>query len=402
MARSSPNLIEAAAVCTPGLEDLCRQELAGLGCRGRPAGPGVVEFSATVRQLYAANLWLRTANRVLARVAVFRATDFAHLQTRAAEVDWSPWLGEGQAPEFRVSANQSKLYHTEAVAQRLHRVVGPPATDGQEAQGFVVRIERNTVTISADASGPPLHQRPWRTETGMAPLRPTMAAAMILAAGWGNRPTGDEPAGEGPPGLVDPFCGSGTVVIEAALLRLGRPPGGLRSFAFHRWPSFQPGTWASVTGAATSASPSSGGGVESDGEPVGVLMGSDRDPAAVAAARANAERAGVAEVVELSQGVVSHLGAQARTGLVATNPPYGRRVGDRRTNGAGRAGGNLDGLYRRLGAVARDRLPGWDLALVSPDRRLAARADRHLRPILSFGHGGIPVRVYHRPPTPTP
>jgi putative N6-adenine-specific DNA methylase len=354
-----------AVICTPGLEAWCRQELVALGPKPKRAGPGTIEAEATTRQLYAANLWLRTAARVLVRAATFRATDFARLQAGAADIDWSSWLPSGVAPRFRVTANESKLYHTDAVAQRLHQVVAPPS-QGEPEQLVVIRIERNTVTVSIDTSGVPLHHRPWRTERGSAPLRPTMAAAALLAIGW-----------DGSVPLFDPFCGAGTIPIEAALLARGLPPGGLRAFAFHHWPSFEAGTWASVRAAVpTGARPTAT-----------VINGSDRDRKVIASARANAGRAGVADDIEFETGVVSQLKAATGPGLVLTNPPFGRRVGD----------GRLDGLYRRFGAVVNQRLAGHDLAIICPDRRLAALADRRLRPLARFGHGGLPVELLHRP-----
>ena len=356
-----------AVVCTPGLEAWCRQELVDLGLKPKPAGPGTFEADATTRQLYAANLWLRTAARVVMRVATFRATDFARLQAGAAEVDWSPWLAEGTAPRFRISSNDSKLYHTDAIAQRLHQVVGAPSL-GEPEQLFIVRIERNTVTISADASGDALHHRPWRMELSAAPLRTSMAAAGLAAAGW-----------RGETSLLDPFCGAGTIPIEAALVASGLPPGGRRPFAFHTWPSFEAGTWASVVA-----------GIPAEPRPLpdGVtISGSDRDADLVRAAEANAERAGVADRVRFTTTVVSQLKARPGPGLVLTNPPFGRRLGDQR----------LDGLYRRLGIVANQRLAEWDLALVCPERRLAHLADGRLVTQARFRHGGLPVELLYRP-----
>lgn len=355
-----------AVVCTPGLEAWCQAELKALGVRPKPAGPGTFEADATTRQVYACNLWLRTAARVVVRVATFRATDFSRLQAGAAAADWSPWLAEGTAPRFRISANDSKLYHTDAIAQRLHQVVGPPSL-GEPEQLFIVRIERNTVTISADASGDALHHRPWRTELSTAPLRTTMAATALAATGW-----------RGETSLLDPFCGAGTIPIEAALVALGLPPGGRRPFAFHSWPSFEAGTWASVV---------AGIPAEPGALPEGVtIAGSDRDPTLVRAAMANAERAGVADHVQFAEGVVSQLKARPGPGLVLTNPPFGRRLGDNR----------LDGLYRRLGMVANQRLAGWDLAMVCPERRLAHLADGRLTPLARFRHGGLPVELLYR------
>lgn len=362
--RSGSQRYEAAAICTPGLEFVCRRELTALGCKPKPAGPGTLEFSATARQLYAANVWLRTASRVVVRLARFRSTDFAHLQDRLGKLDWSPWLADGIAPRFRVSANDSKLYHTQAIAQRFHQVVGAPSI-GEPEQLFIVRLERNTVTISVDASGEALHRRPWRTELGSAPLRTTMAAAMLIASDW-----------DGTTPLLDPFCGSGTIPIEGALLARQAPPGGDRSFAFQQWPSYEPGTWASVAGEIASRRTTE----------CCPIYASDRDGEVIQAAKANAVRAGVGDDIEFSTMVVSHLPARPGPGLVATNPPYGRRMG----------AAKLDGLYRRLGAVVRERCEGWSLALVCPDPKLAAKADGRLTRVARFRHGGLPVELLGR------
>ncbi len=374
--RSPP--YRAAAICAPGLEPLLADELTDLGCRPKPAGAGTVEFAATARQLYRANVWLRVAGRVTVRASTFRATDFDHLERGAAEIAWAEWLAPGTVPRFRVSATASKLYHTEAVAERLAAVAaeatGADPLDGgdrvesdDDGQLVVVRIDRNTVTISIDSSGAPLHHRPWRTDLGPAPLRATMAAAVLRAVGW--RP--------GTP-LLDPFCGSGVIPIEAALIARRLPPGGEREFAFHRWPRFEPGTWASVAGEIAEAEPV---------DEAAPILASDRDAEAVAATIGNAAAAGVGDRIDVETRVVSHLAARSDAGLVVTNPPYGRRVGD----------GDVRPLYRRFGAVVRDRLPGWGLAMIAADRKLAAVADRRLAPVARFRHGGIPVQVVTRP-----
>ena len=364
--------LKAAAVCPPGLETLCAAELKALGVRPKPAGPGVVEFEANTRQLYAANVWLRTAGRIIVRLATFRATDFVHLQDHAAKVDWARWVAPGRAPSFRISTTDSKLYHTKAIAQRLHQVSLPPSI-GEPEQRFIVRIHRNTVTLSVDASGEALHHRPWRLDLGDAPLRPTMAAACLLAAGWDGR----QP-------LVDPFCGSGTFAVEGALMALGLPPGGEREFAFHTWPSFDTGAWASVAGTVQAVYETAAAG---DG-PQPEIVASDRDPAMVEATRNNADRAEVGHLVSVEQRVVSHLPSRSGSGLLLTNPPYGRRLGSAK----------LINLYSRLGAVARERLPGFDLAVLTAHQKLAAAADGGAKPVLRVRHGGLKVKLYHRGP----
>lgn len=341
-----------------------------LGLKPKPGNSGVVEFRANNRQLYAANLWLRTASRVLVRIASFKATDFNHLQSRADEIDWTTWIADGYAPEFRVTANKSALYHTAAIAQRLHQIVGPPSM-GEPTQPFVVRFDRDVATVSVDAGGTPLSHRGWRTDLGVAPIRPTMAAAMLLASGW-----------DGTTPLADPFCGCGTIAIEAALMARNLPPGGIRRFAFQTWPDFEPGAWASVNAGAKGQSADGG-----DGGSIPLVEASDRDPAAVAATMANAERAGVADSMKIEKRLVSHLTGHEGEGLMVSNPPYGKRVGD----------GDLEPLYKRFGAVLRERRPRWALTVVVPDRKLGRALDGRLAPVASFGHGGLRVSVLNRP-----
>ncbi len=372
-ASKSGNHHRAAAICVPGLEDFCRQELKALGIKPKPAGPGVLEFNANNRQIYAANVWLRTAGRVVVRVATFRATDFIHLQDHAGKIDWHRWVPPGFAPTFRITSTESKLYHTKAIAQRLHQVSLPPSIDEPE-QLFIVRIHRNTVTISADSSGPALHHRPWRTELGDAPLRATMAAAALMACDYD--PTSP---------LVDPFCGSGVIPIEAALMALGLPPGGERAFAFHDWPDFDTGAWASVAGTVAKAYHEAGERSAS----IAPIIATDRDENMVVAAKSNAEQAEVSSFLEIENRVVSHLKAQTGPGLLLTNPPYGRRMGSAK----------LQNLYGRLGAVTRERLPEFDLALITSHAKLARQADGTLKPVASFRHGGLPVKLYHRKAT---
>src|SRR5690606_37236797 len=171
-------------------------------------------------------------SRVLVRVATFRARTFAELERRAGRVAWDRWVGAGRAVRLRVTSRKSRLYHTGAIAERIigqiERVAGPLAhvstgsasddeadgAEGRDEQLFIVRFLRDECTISVDTSGELLHRRGYRQALAKAPLRETIAAAMLLASGWDGRSP-----------LVDPFCGSGTIPIEAALLACRIPPG---------------------------------------------------------------------------------------------------------------------------------------------------------------------------------
>jgi putative N6-adenine-specific DNA methylase len=365
------------AVCTPGLEALVAAELRALGIRPGTGEPGGVPFPATERQLYAANLFLRTATRVLVRIASFVAPTFAMLEQAAREVPWDAWLAPGEPVSLRVAATASRLYHTGAIAERLAAVVpgvagpgaAPDAGAGEEEEppatgpSLRVRFVRDRATVSLDASGEPLYRRGWRLATAKAPLRETLAAALVLASGW-----------DGSTPLVDPLCGSGTIPIEAALLARGAAPGAGRRFAFQRWPSFEPGTWASVRAqAAEQARPA---------RPL-VVWAADRDPGAIRAARENAERAGVADAVVVREQPLSALEPPAGCGWLLCNPPYGVRV---------RGGHDLRDLYATLGRVARERLAGWHVGLLAAEPALAAEARLRFETRLRTRNGGLAVR----------
>ena len=189
-------------VCPPGLEGVVADELVSLGVRRTSAAKGGVTCRLTTRQLYAANLFLRCATRVLVRVARFEASSFADLEGAAAGLDWAPWLAPGVSTRFRVTTRRSRLWHDKAIADRLTESLGSRPTGGAE-QLVVVRAVGNRFTVSVDASGAPLHERGWRQATARAPLRESVAAGMLAAARW-------DPATP----LVDPMCGSGLSLIH--------------------------------------------------------------------------------------------------------------------------------------------------------------------------------------------
>jgi putative N6-adenine-specific DNA methylase len=320
-----------------------------------------------------ANLWLRTASRVLVRVANFKATAFFELEKRAKRIPWDEFLAPGVQPEFRVTARKSKLYHSDAIAERLQEAAGAgPRSlkietanpNAQSPQLFIVRVQSDVFTISADTSGDLLHMRGYRQAVAKAPLRETLAAGLLLASGW----TGDTP-------LLDPFCGSGTIPIEAALIARHFAPGLHRRFAFMDWPKFDVAQWRGLTdeAKATAVARSS---VR--------ILGSDRDAGAIESASANARRADVAGDVEFSARAISAIDPPATPGLIATNPPYGVRVGSR---------SDLRNLYAQLGHVLASRAPGWRIAMYSADTRLPLHTGIQLKEALRTSNGGIGVSV---------
>ena len=381
------NQLDAFAVTAPGLEHLCAAELTALGLRAR-AIDGGVEWRGTLESVMRANLWSRLASRVLVRVAEFRAKAFFELELNAKKLPWSRFVAPGATVEFRVTCRKSKLYHTDAVAQRFAEALGSAVRDVRIAKAkseaddesnasvkkprsakaakqlFVVRFLHDVATVSVDASGALLHMRGYRQALAKAPLRETLAAATLLGAGWdGTNP------------LIDPMCGSGTIPIEAALIARRIAPGRDRSFGFLEWPEVDRDQWSAMLDQAKAGELASS---------AVRITGSDRDAGAITAAKANAERAGVLNDVELEVRSISAMEPAEGTGLVASNPPYGVRVGEAE---------RLRDLYAQLGNVLRARRPGWELALLSADRQLERQLRLDLEERLTTRNGGIPVHL---------
>lgn len=375
-----PNQLSAFAVTAPGLEPICAAELRALGLSPKVEEGGVA-WTGTLESVARANLWLRTASRVLVRVAEFKAKAFFELELNAKKIPWSRFVPPNAVLELRVTCRKSKLYHSGAVAQRLGDAAkqavknltvatGSANADGEDEtanparQLFVVRFLHDVATVSVDSSGALLHLRGYRQAVAKAPMRETLAAATLLGAGW----NGTTP-------LTDPMCGSGTIPIEAALIARRIAPGRNRSFAFMRWPSaaaFDIKTL--IDGARANELPAS---------PV-AIEGSDRDEGAIAAARANAARAGVADDVVFETKAISSMAPAEAPGLVVANPPYGMRVGESKP---------LRNLYAQLGNVVRDRRPGWKLALFSADRALEGQVGVTFEERFKTKNGGIPVHL---------
>lgn len=386
--RSRPEITwyDAWAVAAPGLEALLAAELRGLGFADAAASPGGVEFRCDAYGLAKAQLWSRIASRVVVRLASFQATAFHELERHARRIEWGRVIGAGRAVSLRVTCRKSKLYHSDAVGQRvaeaIERTVGGArldARDGGEegddeehadvaldAQLIVVRFDHDRCTISADASGDLLHRRGYRLAVGRAPLRETLAAAILSGAEWDPRTP-----------LIDPMCGSGTIAIEAAMLARRIPPGLARSFAAERWPELdlalfndaRVATRARVLPKAPAP-----------------ILASDRDEGVIEAARANAVRAGVENDIEFGVRALSAAAPPPRTGagLVIANPPYGVRVGEREP---------LRDLFARLGQVMRTNFPGWRLALLSADRELEGQVGMRFEERFRTSNGGIGVRL---------
>jgi len=374
-----PRQLECFAAVAPGLEPLALAEAQTLGIPAR-AEEGGVAWSGDVRSVIAANVGFRIASRVLVRVAEFEARSFIELERWARRIPWSLSVAPGTSVRFRVTCRKSRLYHSDAVAQRLadaasRAVAGvrteadsagdDEALDREDSSLFVVRFYRDRCTVSADASGALLHRRGYRQATAKAPLRETLAAALVAASGW-----------DGVAPLIDPMCGSGTIPIEAALAARRIPPGAHRRFAVERWP----GVSAEVVRAVRAEL-----GASTLATAPGPIVGSDRDAGAIESARGNAARAEVATDVELGVHALSAMQLpDSERGWVVSNPPYGVRVGDTT---------RVRDLWAQLGNVLRRRAPGWQVTLLSPDAALERQLQIPMRVVARTTNGGIPVRI---------
>lgn len=370
-----PGSIEAFAITAPGLSKIAARELADIGIAVADVEPAGVTFKGGLREVYTANLRARTVSRVIVRLACFQARTFAELERHSARLPWSKFIAPGRKFEIRVTSRKSRLYHSDAVSERIERAVreateAEPAEgttadehEGEMAQLIIVRLERDECVISMDSSGALLHMRGYRRAVAKAPMRETIAAAMLLSCEW----RADEP-------LFDPFCGSGTIPIEGAMLARRIPPGLDRVFAFQQWPWIEAGLWSRMRRDAE---------LEILDRAPAPIIGTDRDEGAIRAAGENAERARVRDDVELAVSSVSEASVDAGPGWVVTNPPYGVRVGTAR---------ELRNLYARFGAVLRERFSGWRLAFLSADHALESQMRMELETLFRTTNGGIPVR----------
>ncbi len=255
-----------------------------------------------------------------------------------------------------------------ALADRLG--AGPPLqkleeeTSAKPPQLLAVRMADNTCTLSLDSSGALLYRRGYRLETAKAPIRETLAAGMLLASGW-----------DGKSPLLDPFCGAGTLAIEAAMMARGIKPGGARKFAFMDWPNYDPEIWREA--------------LKEDAEktraPFPIILASDRDAGAVRAAERNARRAGVEDFISFSCRSFSAVEPPARQGWVVTNPPYGLRT---------KSGKDLQALYRAFGRVLREKCRGWKIAMLCDDPRLSRVTEIDFDAGIPVFHGGLKARLY--------
>jgi putative N6-adenine-specific DNA methylase len=359
---------EIFLVCPPGLEPVLCAEAQEKGFAEAIAVPGGVTVQGGWHEVWRANLELRGAARVLARIGSFMAFHLAQLDKRSRKFPWGDVLRTDVPVKVQVTCKASKIYHAKAATQRIetalrdsHGIMVSPEAE----MVLKVRIYDNQVMISIDTSGAALHQRGHKEAVGKAPMRENLAALFLRQCGY----DGGEP-------VVDPMCGSGTFVIEAAEIAAGLLPGRSRGFAFEQLASFEPEVWTKMQARTPSSAPERR------------FFGSDRDAGAVRMAETNAKRAGV-EAVFACHGAAEVRPPEGSPGLVIVNPPYGARIGNKKL---------LYPLYGTLGKTLLEHFKGWRVGLVTSEPPLAKATGLPWKPMgAPVAHGGMKVWLWQTP-----
>ena len=327
---------------------MLRQELSSLQAVNPAEVPGGVAFEGGWEVCYRANLWSRVASRVLWRIGDFPYRNETDVYEQAKRLDWLKYFDVGRTLRVNVTAQKSPLKSLEfatlrikdAVCDRFRDALGKRPSVERAAPDVRVHafLEADKATLYLDTSGEPLFKRGWRAGQGEAPLRENLAAGIVMLSGW--------QAGEP---LLDPMCGAGTLLVEAAAMARGRAPGAKRAFGFEKLSTFDASLWDTVRREVRSAAASP------------ALHGSDNDPDALQDARRNLAAAGVERWVELEQADVLERAAPGPAGVMIANPPYGERMG---------SADELAAFYPKLGDALKKKFAGWRCYIFTADLRL--------------------------------
>jgi len=363
--------------CPRGLPPFLAQELRALGFTPRAAGAAAVETDGSLEDTQRLNLFLRTGHRVLFRLDEFRAERPDTLYRRAAALPWEDWIAPDgyvcvtaavETPAIRDSRYPALLCK-DAIVDRIRQKRGrrPDSGPNTDRACVFVHWRDDRCAIHLDTTGEPLARRGYRHHPFKAPMQETLAAAVLMAAGW--------PPAAGAP-LANPMCGSGTLAIEAALAGLGRPAGDQRAnFAFMHLKPFRRDRWIALKRGAAR---------ESLSRLEYPIVASDRDPAAVSAARRNAAAAQVDHVIEFEVCDFRESPLPAAPGIVILNPEYGERLGDET---------QLAPVYEGIGDFLKRRCAGWRGFVFTGSPALARRIGLRTAKRTVFFNGPIECRL---------
>lgn len=375
--------VELIATATFGLEAVVADEVRQLGYEDVRVENGKVMFTADLSAIPRTNLWLRTADRVRVKIGEFRATTFDELFEQTKALPWADWIPENGTFPVEGKSVKSTLFSVsdcqaivkKAVVESLKKVY---KREWFEETGPLYKIEvallKDIATLTIDTSGPGLHKRGYRELIGAAPLKETMAAAMILLSRWKPDRV-----------LVDPFCGSGTIPIEAALIGQNIAPGMNREFVSEQWPVIPRNLWRDAR-AETHDLAQYDRQLE--------IIGTDHDEEILKVARRNAREAGVEEQIHFQRMEMSELRSKRKYGYLICNPPYGERLSERR---------EVERLYREMGETFA-RLDTWSFYVLTSHEEFERFFGRQASKKRKLYNGNIKVDYYQffgpKPPRP--
>jgi putative N6-adenine-specific DNA methylase len=364
---TSSESFEIFLVAAPGTESSLLAEAKALRFAAPTLVAGGVTIQGSWNDVWRANLELREAPRVLARLGAFHVSHLAQLDKLSRKFPWWKTFDKNISLRVEVTCKKSKIYHAGAAAQRIETALKEElgASISPEANLIIkARIENNLCTISVDTSGLSLHKRGHKEAVGKAPLRETLASYFLRQCNF-----------DGNEQVLDPMCGSGTFIIEAAEIASGLMPGRERHFAFEDLKTFDQAQWQKLREKYKPRTTEF------------VFHGSDRDKGAIAMCKANADRAGVASITEFKHLSVSDITPpEGAPGLIIVNPPYGTRIGDKTP---------LLNLYAALGQTLLKRFSGWRVGLITTDTSLAKATSLPFdKPSQPINHGGLKVLLF--------
>ena len=361
--------------CPRGLENVLRAELEALGAADARTADGGVAFAGDFQLCYAVNLHSRIASRVLWRLAQAPYRNENDVYDAVAALPWRSYFGPERTIRVNVSATACPLRSLDFVTLRIKDAVCDrfraqtgrrPSVDTSAPDVRIhAYLDASMLSLYLDTSGEPLFKRGLRVAAGAAPLRENLACGILRLAGWAP----------GTP-LLDPMCGGGTFLVEAAEAALQRAPGSRRSFAFEKLDGFDTARWAELKAQARAA--------ERPPQPQ-PIFGSDLYGSALQLARENLSHAGLEGVVQLKQANALEISAPAATGVLVTNPPYGVRLGEQQ---------GLAELYPRLGDVLKQRFAGWRACIFSADLRLPKLIGLKPARRIPLYNGALECRLY--------
>ncbi|NJK73307.1 MAG: RNA methyltransferase [Oscillatoriales cyanobacterium RU_3_3] len=363
------------ATVARGLETIAAQELEQLGAEDVEPDFTGVYFAGDRTLLYRVNLWSRTIFRVLVPIAKFRCSNADMLYREVQNIPWDEYLTPDNTLAVNCTGGNEKLNHTHYTALQVKNAIADQQRDLFNQRSSVdinnpdllinIHIHQDVGILSLDSSGGSLHRRGYRPAVGFAPLKETLAAALLEMAEW----TPDLP-------FLDPMCGSGTLPLEASLKALNIAPGLFREkFGFMNWRDFDEPLWDKLWAEAENSELS---------ELKEIIAGCDRDADMIAQARTNAQQAGISDKIQFAQTELSQLEAPADRGVLICNPPYGERLGD---------ANELGDLYKMLGDIFKQRFKGWNAFILTGNKELAKKVGLRTSRRIQVFNGSIPCTL---------